>query len=137
LLSFFFHSFFILFFILLFFFFIFLCLELLLHKGHRLLCGTRSWGRLAMDYLFWHSFAVVRSLLVKHKLDLPTESCVVWKIQYKKNILHVWTSCVYILSITLSTMFVVLQAGRSVRYPMVSLEFFIDVILLAALWHWV
>ena len=31
-----------------------------------------------------------------------------------------------------------LQAGRSrVRFPMVSLEFFIDTILLAALWPWV
>jgi hypothetical protein len=31
----------------------------------------------------------------------------------------------------------VLQAGRSwVRFPMVSLEFFIDIILLAALWPW-
>ena len=30
-----------------------------------------------------------------------------------------------------------LQAGRSlVRFPMVSLEFFIDIILLAALWPW-
>ena len=29
------------------------------------------------------------------------------------------------------------EAGRSrVRFPMVSLEFFIDIILLAALWHW-
>jgi hypothetical protein len=30
-----------------------------------------------------------------------------------------------------------LQAGRSrVRFPMVSLQFFIDIILLAALWPW-
>jgi hypothetical protein len=30
-----------------------------------------------------------------------------------------------------------LQAGRSrVRFPMVSLEFFIDIILLVALWPW-
>ena len=30
-----------------------------------------------------------------------------------------------------------LQAGRSrVRFPMVSLEFFIDIIFLAALWPW-
>jgi hypothetical protein len=30
-----------------------------------------------------------------------------------------------------------LQVGRSqVRFPMVSLEFFIDIILLAALWPW-
>jgi hypothetical protein len=30
-----------------------------------------------------------------------------------------------------------LQAGMSlVRFPMVSLEFFIDLILPAALWHW-
>jgi len=29
------------------------------------------------------------------------------------------------------------QAGRMrVRFPMVSLEFFIDIILLAALWPW-
>jgi hypothetical protein len=30
-----------------------------------------------------------------------------------------------------------LQTGRSrVRFPMVSLDFFIDIILLAALWPW-
>jgi hypothetical protein len=60
---------------------LFIFLELLLHKGHRLFCETRVWSRLAMDYLFWHYFTVVRSLLVIHKLDLPTESCVIWKIQ--------------------------------------------------------
>jgi len=48
---------------------------------------------------------------------------------YTHNILDTTTYLIYI--------YTALQVGRlRVRFPMVSLEFFIDIILLAALWPW-
>jgi hypothetical protein len=41
------------------------------------------------------------------------------------------------LQVTTDHLFTVLQAGRSrVRFPIMSLEFFIDIILLPAVWPW-
>jgi hypothetical protein len=61
------------------------------------------------------------------------------KIMFLYTICHNSETCIYLSvrpSVHLS--FTALQVGRTrVRFPMLSLRFFIDLILLAALWPWV